>query len=288
MAIDGYYLGGPAWGVKVWTGSLYSADARPREYLEQYARVFNTVEGNTTFYSVPSAETVRRWRDAVPASFRFCFKLPRQITHYQALVGTEKEVRGFFERLAPLEERLGPFMIQLPAAFGPDRLDVLDRFLASLPGEYHYAVELRHRAFFGTEAFERVNELLAARGCERVVLDTRSLRAGDPEHPELAAARHPKPNLPVQALALGKHPLLRFIAHPDEAVNHPGLEGWARHVVRWVRQEKQPYVMIHCPGDVHVPPLARWFHERLRSQLDIGEIPAWPGEEEPKGQLSLL
>ena len=193
MAIVGYYLGCPAWGLKEWVGNLYTADARPREYLEQYARVFNTVEGNTTFYSLPSPETVQRWRDAVPESFRFCFKLPREITHYQGLVGAAADTRRFFVRMAPLEERLGVFMIQLPPTFGPERLDVLDHFLETLPGEYRYAVELRHPGFFAPEASDRVHELLFARGCERVVMDTRGLRAGDPEHPEVRAARHAKP-----------------------------------------------------------------------------------------------
>ena len=81
MGIDGYYLGCPGWGVKTWVGRLFPGGTRPTEFLERYARVFNTVEGNTTFYALPAAETVARWRDQVPDGFRFCFKFPRTITH---------------------------------------------------------------------------------------------------------------------------------------------------------------------------------------------------------------
>ncbi|MEE8526832.1 MAG: DUF72 domain-containing protein [Thermoanaerobaculia bacterium] len=289
MTIDSYHLGCPAWGIKGWVGNLYRSDARPRDYLAQYASVFNTVEGNTTFYSTPSAENVARWRDQVPASFRFCFKLPQTITHHRGLIDASSETAEFLGRMAPMGERLGPFMIQLPPSFGPDRLDVLDAFLRALPGNYRFAVELRHPACFRTEAFERVNELLTERGCERIVMDTRGLHSGGAEHPELAAARHSKPNLPVQALALSRHPLLRFIGHPAEAVNLPWMRRWARHVVRWIRQDRRPYLMVHSPGDIHAPRLARRLHGLIAEHLDVGEMPPWPGEEErQKGQLSLL
>ncbi len=294
MANDLYYLGCPAWGFKGWVGNLYRRDARPRDYLGQYATVFNTVEGNTTFYSTPPPGHVSRWREQVPASFRFCFKLPQTITHQYGLVDAGAETAAFLERMAPMDERLGPFMIQLPPSFGPDRLDVLDAFLRSLPSDLHYAVELRHPAFFQGEPFERANELLTERGADRVVMDTRGLRAGDStgvpaDHPDLVAARQRKPNLPVQALALGHHPLVRFVGHPDERVNLPFLRRWARHLVRWIRQDRRPYVMVHTPGDVEAPQLARRLHELISEHLEVGEMPAWPGEEErDKGQLSLL
>ena len=39
------------------------------------------MEGNTTFYATPTPEIVERWRDQVPETFRFCFKLPKTVTH---------------------------------------------------------------------------------------------------------------------------------------------------------------------------------------------------------------
>ena len=63
MAIRGYYLGCPGWGVKTWVGRLFPSSTRPTEFLERYARVFNTVEGNTTFYALPAAEIRRRFID---------------------------------------------------------------------------------------------------------------------------------------------------------------------------------------------------------------------------------
>ncbi len=284
--IRGYYLGCPAWGIKEWAGSLYLKRARPADYLSQYAEVFNAVEGNTTFYSLPSPETVTRWQEATPESFRFCFKFPRPISHWQGLASTDDKVRVFLERLAPLGERLGPFMLQLPPGFGPDRGQLLERFLRALPEDFRYAVELRHPGFFADhDAVRRTDALLERAGCERVIMDTRALRSGDAEHPAVAGARHRKPDLPIQATALGKNPLVRFIGHPDEAVNRPWLERWSADLKRWIAEGREPYFFAHCPDNTPMPRFARELHALLSHSADVGEMPSWPGE---GGQLSLL
>lgn len=286
MAIRGYYLGCPAWGFKEWVGELYRRGARPAEFLSQYASVFNTVEGNTTFYSLPSAETVERWREATSEDFRFCFKFPQEVTHRQGLRGSGAETAGFLARLAPLGERLGPFMLQLPPAFGPERSSVLERFLRELPPDFQYAVELRHPAFYtDRDAGRRIDALLARWSCDRVIMDTRALRSGDDQHPGVTGARHRKPDLPVRPDPAGRRPLVRFIGHPDAEVNDPWMETWSRTLSTWMAQGLAPYFFVHCPDNAHAPASARRFHLRLSALASCGEMPTWPGE---TGQLSLL
>ena len=81
MAIRGYYLGCPGWGLKSWVGRLFPSGTRNTDFLARYAEVFNTVEGNTTFYALRRKDTVARWKDESPDEFRFCFKFPKKITH---------------------------------------------------------------------------------------------------------------------------------------------------------------------------------------------------------------
>jgi len=118
MPIAGYYLGCPGWGVKTWVGRLFPTATRSTEFLERYARVFNTVEGNTTFYALPTTDVVKRWNDSTPDTFRFCFKFPRIISHDRALVDCGDEVAVFLDRIAPLEAKLGTVFLQLPPQFG--------------------------------------------------------------------------------------------------------------------------------------------------------------------------
>ncbi|BBM05331.1 hypothetical protein HAALTHF_11170n [Vreelandella aquamarina] len=79
------YLGLPMWANQDWQGSLYPRQAKT-DLLSDYAAVFSSVEGNTTFYSgAPKPDTIAAWARQAPAHFRFCFKLPASVTHDQRL-----------------------------------------------------------------------------------------------------------------------------------------------------------------------------------------------------------
>ena len=290
MAIDGYYLGCPGWGVKTWVGRLFPGGTRPTEFLERYARVFNTVEGNTTFYALPAVETVARWRDQVPDGFRFCFKFPRTITHDKLLVDCAGEVATFLERVAPLGDKLGTLFLQLPPQFDGTRLSRLDSFLASLPAGGRYAVEFRHEAFFraGPEASDAPEmsdaiALLRARGVDLVVMDTRGLHAG--KSFALAEVRARKPRMPVIMRATAAQPLVRCVPHESFDATRPFVEPWAAQIARWIAEGKRPYFFMHAPDDTFAPENAYAFHAMVRRHRDVGELPPWPGG--PR-QLSLL
>jgi uncharacterized protein YecE (DUF72 family) len=279
-----YHLGCPIWGNRRWAGTLYTRTARPADFLRQYAAVFNTVEGNTTFYSVPSADMVARWVAETPDGFRFSFKFPRSITHDGQLVDADAEVGAFLERLAPLGDRLGPFMIQLPPGFGPNALPVLEAFLGHLPADLAYAVEVRHPGFFdGGPAEVALDTLLEARGVDRVIFDTRPLRAADPADPDVRIAQQRKPNLPVRVVATGPRPILRYIAHADISANEPWLAEWVGVVAGWIAAGRTPYVFVHAPDDFWAPQIARRFHTLLAERAAVGEMPPWPGETEGEG-----
>src|ERR1700704_6509692 len=102
------YLGAPIWANKAWVGTFFPEGTRQREFLSLYSRRLNTVEGNTTFYGIPSAETVTRWRDETPPGFKFCLKFPKAITHERRLRDAEVETAEFADRLRLLDDRAGP------------------------------------------------------------------------------------------------------------------------------------------------------------------------------------
>jgi uncharacterized protein YecE (DUF72 family) len=303
VTIDGYFLGCPIWAFSGWNGSLYGATARGEQRLEQYASVFNTVEGNGTFYGVPEPTTVERWRACTPESFRFCFKLPRRITHELELRSATRELQLFLQRMAPLGERLGPFMIQLPSRLGPAHLGELARFLRALPRAFRFALEVRHPGFFAPAAEHagtagdpriaaagRLAALLEECGVERVALDTRALRSGPADHPDVVAALHAKPDLPPVPGIGGRQPIARFISHPLPEFNEGGLELWAARLDGWIAEGRTPYFFVHCPNNVHSPATARRAHALLGTRRDVGTLPPFPGElrAEPERQLSLF
>ncbi len=290
MSIERFHLGGPLWGAQIWQDDFFSTGARQGDFLAEYASVFNTVEGNTTFYRVPTTETSARWAAAVSPDFRFCLKLERGITHDALLAPPRKTIERFFAAVAPLADHMGPLFVQLPAAFGPERLAVLADFLGGLPPSLAVAVEVRHPAFFdGGSAEQALEALLLEAGADRVVMDTRALRTASPPFDEPTRnALTRKPDLPVRPIGLGPHPFIRIVAHPVATANGPWLAAWADVVARWIAEGRDPYVFMHSPGDADVPLLARAFHGMLRRRgAPVGELPPWPREREA-AQLSLI
>ncbi len=53
-------LGLAMWSHNHWQQSLYGTGCKTGERLARYAEVFDTVEGNTTFYATPAITTVKK------------------------------------------------------------------------------------------------------------------------------------------------------------------------------------------------------------------------------------
>jgi len=77
----------------------------------------------------------------------------RHITHTKRLLEVHRPLRDFLNICSVLEDKLGPFLIGLPATFRKD-VERFDEFLSLLP-EYRFAFEFRHDSWFDEEVFER-------------------------------------------------------------------------------------------------------------------------------------
>jgi uncharacterized protein YecE (DUF72 family) len=304
VVISRVFLGLPVWNRPDWTGELYPPSTAPGERLAAYARIFNAVEGNTTFYATPPPATVARWAAQTGPGFRFCFKLPRAITHDRMLVNAGRELEAFMAVLAPLGPRLGPVLVQLPPRFDPSRLPVLEDFLLARPPGAPYAVEVRHPGFFAGAAASELDGMLGDLGVDRVILDARGVHepfatARDAHHgagagaaelddPALVQAHARKPVLPAPAVATAGRPVLRYVANPAPLANDPRLQAWADEVARWLEQGREPYLFMHEPNDFYAPRLARRFFELLAARTSVGQLPSWPGEDRQPRQVGLF
>ena len=136
--------------------------------LERYAEYFDTVEVNSTFYGLPRAATLQRWRQSTPPNFEFSVKMPKAITHEAGMVGVKRELRELCALLAHLGEKLGPLLVQLPPSLELDAA-VARRFFGELCTLAPEAVvcEPRHPSWFAP----RAEELLARLGVSRAGAD---------------------------------------------------------------------------------------------------------------------
>lgn len=286
--ISHYHLGCPIWAKKEWVGELFSADAKQKEFLKQYSSVFNTVEGNTTFYGLPASETVQKWADETPDTFRFCFKFPRTVTHFKRLQDAEEETRLFLDALEPLQARVGPIFLQFPPSFGPSDLPALDAYLTTLPSGFAYSVEVRHTAFNGVAA-QPLHAILSKHSINRVLFDARGLHAAVGDDPVTREAQQKKPAGRSPLLTIGQNPFVRFIGHPTVLDNQHLLAEWAELVAHWIGEGRDPYFFVHAPDDFYAPRIARIFHAELSRHLDVGTMPEWPADSTvERGQMDLF
>lgn len=265
-----FRLGLPAWAFPGWSGRYF--EDRPSR-LASYARVFDSVEGNTSFYRIPDARSIAAWASAVAGSaLRFSFKLPKTVTHEST--PNLADLDAFLAAVTPLAPNLGPFLVQFPARVSPAKLAAFEAVFERIAPFGSFAVEPRHPAFFEDPAtLEPVLERFAA---ARVTMDARSIHDGDLDHPEVRAARHEKPDVPVLDLTYNGLSLTRLVLHPDLVSNGPYLERWAVRTAERLAAGIDCVMMIHCPNNLRCPPLARAFHERLRAQPGMASLPALP------------
>lgn len=140
-------IGTQGWNYDAWVGPFYPPRTRVTEYLGIYARAFDTVEVDSTFYAIPAVKTVRGWAQRTPDGFVFALKLPQEITHERRLRDADELAREFFDRARELGPKLGPVLIQLGPDFGPTELPAVAQFLPKLPRDIRFAIEFRQRGW---------------------------------------------------------------------------------------------------------------------------------------------
>ncbi|MBW8816044.1 MAG: DUF72 domain-containing protein [Caulobacterales bacterium] len=139
-------IGCSGWVYKDWTGPFYPPGTKDRARLEYYASRFDTAEINASFYRLPSEAMVAGWAERAPAGFLFAWKVSRFITHNKKLKDCADSVDLVFGRMAPLGDKLGPSLIQLPPQLRRDD-ERLAAFLKLLPKGRH-TVEFRHPSWY--------------------------------------------------------------------------------------------------------------------------------------------
>ena len=159
-------IGTSGWAYGHWQGAFYPEDLPGERRLPFYARHFDTVEINNSFYHLPAEDTLRRWRQAVPDEFVFAVKASRYITHMKKLKDPADSTRRFRARLDALGDQLGPILFQLPPTWGFDA-GRLAGLLETLGKGRRYALEFRDHSWHRPEALE----ILADHGAAFCIFD---------------------------------------------------------------------------------------------------------------------
>lgn len=285
-----FRIGCAVWAYKEWLGDFYPLGSRPANYLHLYGQRMTCVEGNTTFYSIPTPETVQRWAKNTPDTFQFCPKLPRSITHAGKLMPQQSQALDFLTLMKGLGPRLGPIFAQLPPRYGPNAFADLHAFITSWPHKTSpLAVEVRHLDWFKSPHCEQLDRLLDQAGVGKVLLDTRPIFTWShpADDPQLQSERK-KPRVPLLPTATANFVLVRYISHPELERNRDFLAGWVRLVGNWLAQDRSVYFFVHCPDESKSPAVAQYFQEQLENAgIKVPSLP-WSLIQTPPQQLGLF
>jgi uncharacterized protein YecE (DUF72 family) len=138
-------------------GPFYPPGTRASDWLALYARAFDAVEVDSTYYALPPPERFDAWREQTPDDFLFTLKMPGEVTHELRLEDPRLAFR-FCDDARRLGPKLGVVLIQLPPSFGPARFDAMAAFLRAMPDDVRFAIEFRDRAWFTAETLDVLRE----------------------------------------------------------------------------------------------------------------------------------
>jgi uncharacterized protein YecE (DUF72 family) len=160
-------IGAQGWNYDAWLGDFYPSGTRPVDFLATYARAFDTVEVDSTFYAIPAEKTVEGWARRTPDNFLFTLKLPQSITHERRLRASEEETALFISRVRGLGAKLGPILMQMGPDFGLEEYPALVAYLATWPRDVPVAIEFRRRSWVNGD----VHAMLAEHGVSFALSD---------------------------------------------------------------------------------------------------------------------
>ena len=151
-------IGCSGWNYKDWRERVYPKGCPPSRWLSYYAKLFDTVEVNSTFYRLASPKAVANWVEQTPPDFLFTIKASRYLTHIKRLSDLDQGIRRYYESVEPLvgSPKLGPVLWQLPENFHRDD-ERLANALGALP-EGRHCFEFRHRSWFADPVYELLRQ----------------------------------------------------------------------------------------------------------------------------------
>jgi uncharacterized protein YecE (DUF72 family) len=241
--VEDVRVGCSGWNYSHWrNGVFYPPRCPARLWLEYYARFFDTVEVNATFYRLPTRKAVAGWVEQSPEGFLFAVKASRFLTHVKRLTDMGRGVERFYACIEPLVEspKLGPVLWQLPGNFRRDD-ERLARALERLPPGRH-CFEFRHESWFVPDVYA----LLREHGVALVIGD----------HPER----------PFQAHELtADWTFVRFhygSRGRNGNYSERELEEWKRRLAAW-RGQVEVYAYFNNDWRGYAPRNALWLKERL-------------------------
>jgi uncharacterized protein YecE (DUF72 family) len=158
-----YYSGTSGLLLPVRNKLFYPEEFKNKSRLCFYSSIMNSIEVNSSFYKVPMASTVKKWAEDVPETFRFTFKLSKEITHNKELAFDPQAVSAFMEVIAFVGDKRGCVLVQFPPSVRIGNLKQLELLMSVLrKSDPHYtwniALEFRHVSLYSDVVYRLLED----------------------------------------------------------------------------------------------------------------------------------
>ncbi len=228
-------VGCSSWTSDAWWGRVYPQGLPDGERLAWYARLWDTVEVDASYYRDPGPYLVRRWEKVTPPDFRFTLKFPRDLLDPKKPVESER-VAEFLGHARLLGPKLGAILLQFPPWVKPGRASgFLSDLLGRLEPGTRYAVELRDAGWFSGAAFDQLRRELS----DRSMALAWSYLTYVEVPPELTSDF-------VYLRFIGDHTSVPAATHGEVRIDRSGaLAAWAGHLERRLEELSSAFVLFN-------------------------------------------
>lgn len=244
-----FFIGCAKWGRKDWIGKLYPKGTKEKDFLEYYARMFNSIEFNGFYYGLHSREQVEKWKEKVPKGFKFCPKFTQSITHYKRLQDVQPEVDQFLSVIDAFGDSLGPVFLMPHPQMGIKYIPVIEHFIADIPKDVALFLELRHEDFY-TEGYNKeVYDFLRKHKRGTVITDAAGRR--DCVHMHLSTPEC----------------FIRFVGNSLHKTDYTRIDEWVDRIKDWMKEGLETcYFFMHQHEELHSPELIKYFIEQMNKK----------------------
>jgi uncharacterized protein YecE (DUF72 family) len=243
-----FYIGCAKWGRKDWVGKLYPKGTKEKDFLEYYARIFNCIEFNATFYKAPSPEQVQKWKEKTPKGFLFCPKFTQTITHLKRLKNVQPEVDSFLNAITEFDKNLGPIFLLPNPQMGPKQQEQVENFISDFPKDVDLFLELRHADWYTdkTGYDPALFQFLQQQKRGTIITDAAGRR--DCVHMHLSTPEC----------------FIRFVGNSLHKTDYERIDDWVKRIKKWMKEGLETcYFFMHQHEELHSPELIKYFIEQL-------------------------
>ena len=252
------YVGASKWGQKSWIGKIYPPKTPDNAFLPFYCKNFKTVEFGNTFYNIPDADQITKWVNDVSdkPDFKFCPKMYQGVTHRGSLKGKDFITTEFLRGIVAFEKHLGPVFVQVSDSFSPNRRKELYDYLASLPKDLTFFLEVRHPDWFAKADIQKeMFETLASLNMGAVITDTAGRR--DCAHMHLTIPKA----------------FIRYVGNSLHKTDYTRIDAWVKRMKYWLDHGlKELYFFMHMHDEATSPELTVYLVDKMNAACGLNLI----------------